>query len=193
MEAILKKILSIIERPFLRFKSFGKGSVIKPWPRRIRGARFVSIGENCFFGDGLVLIATEELHGVRHRPSCIIDDGCVFGSDINISCTNTIVFGKNVLVGSRVFIGDSYHDYEDVTKPVIDQPMAGEAPIRIGDGSFLGIGCAILPGTQLGKGCYVSANSLVGGTFPDHTVISGAPARAVRRYDPVEQKWKWRF
>jgi acetyltransferase-like isoleucine patch superfamily enzyme len=71
--------------------------------------------------------------------------------------------------------------------------MAGEKPIRIGAGTFLGIGSIILPGTTLGKGCYVSGNCVVTGQFPDYTVIASAPGRAVRRYDSVEGKWTFKM
>ncbi|HEY0797833.1 MAG TPA: acyltransferase [Candidatus Baltobacteraceae bacterium] len=193
MNWLLKSTLSTLARSIFRFKSFGRGSVIKPFCRRVSGTEFVSIGDDCFFGDGLVLIATAELNGMRHQPSCTIGNRCVFGTDFAISCTNTIEIGDNVLAGPRVFVGDSYHDYEDVTKPVIDQPMAGEKPIKIGEGTFLGIGSIILPGTTLGKGCYVSGNCVVTGQFPDYTVIAGAPGRAVRRYDPTEKKWTFKM
>jgi acetyltransferase-like isoleucine patch superfamily enzyme len=189
VESLTKWVLSAAARSIFKFKAFGSGSIIKPFCRRISGAKFVSIGANCFFGDGLVLIATDELHGTRHQPSCVIGSGCVFGSDLTISCTTSITIEDNVLASLRVFIGDSYHGYEDVGRPVIEQPMAGEAPIVIGEGSFLGIGSVILPGTRLGKRCYVGANCVVRGQFPDYTVIAAASGRAVKRYDPVEAKW----
>lgn len=189
MGPIVRALLGALARAVFRFKKFGARSVIKPWPRRISGARYISIGEDCFFGDGLVLVATAELHGVRHQPECVIGNRCVFGSDTVISCTNSITIENNVLTSLRVFIGDSYHDYKDVTKPVLDQPMAGEAPIKIGEGSFLGIGCVILPGTTLGKGCYVGANAVVRGTYEDYTVISAERARPIRQYDPRERQW----
>jgi acetyltransferase-like isoleucine patch superfamily enzyme len=42
----------------------------------------------------------------------------------------------------------------------------------------------ILPGTVLGRNVVVGAGAVVRGTFPDHCVIAGVPARIVRRYVP---------
>lgn len=186
---MLKGFIAAVERRVFRFRRFGRGSIIKPFPRRIAGTQYIEIGEECFFGDGLVLIATDRHEGVSHAPSCIFGDRCVFGSDAVISCTNSIVIGSGVLTSSRVFIGDSYHGYEDPGRPVLDQPMAGEAPVRIGDGSFLGIGAVILPGVTLGRNCYVGANAVVTKSFGDYSVIGGVPARLLRRYDPERKIW----
>lgn len=187
--SIVKRVLSAVEGRLFRFRRFGKGSIIKPFARRISGGRYIEIGDDCFFGDGLVLIATDEHAGVSHQPSCVFGDRCVFGSDAVISCTNSITIGNGVLTSSRVFIGDSYHGYEDPARPVLDQPMAGEAPVRIGDGCFIGIGAAIMPGVTLGRNCFVGANAVVTKSFDDYSVVGGVPARLIRRYDPALGKW----
>ena len=93
------------------------------------------------------------------------------------------------MTSSSVYIGDSYHGYEDVDLPVRGQPMRGHAAIVIGEGSFLGIGSAILQGVKLGKHCYVGANAVVTRSFGDYTVIAGNPAKAIRRYDPGSRAW----
>ena len=55
----------------------------------------------------------------------------------------------------------------------------------IGDGSLIGMGATVLNGAVIGRGCLVGANALVteGKTFPDHSLIVGAPAKAVRTLD----------
>ncbi len=52
----------------------------------------------------------------------------------------------------------------------------------VGDGALIGIQAVILNGARIGKGCLVGAGALVteGKTFPDHTLIIGSPAKAVR-------------
>jgi carbonic anhydrase/acetyltransferase-like protein (isoleucine patch superfamily) len=52
----------------------------------------------------------------------------------------------------------------------------------IGDGALVGIQAVIMNGAVIGKGCLVGAGALVteGKQFPDHTLILGSPARAVR-------------
>jgi len=52
----------------------------------------------------------------------------------------------------------------------------------VGDGSLIGIQAVVLNGARIGKGCLVGAAALVteGKEFPDHSLIIGAPAKAVR-------------
>ena len=62
-------------------------------------------------------------------------------------------------------------------------------PVSIGDKTWIGDNVCILPGTRIGRGSVVGANSVVRGVFPDYCVIVGAPARIVKRYDPVRKGW----
>jgi carbonic anhydrase/acetyltransferase-like protein (isoleucine patch superfamily) len=52
----------------------------------------------------------------------------------------------------------------------------------VGDGSLIGIQAVVMNGAVIGKGCLVGAGALVteGKHFPDHTLILGSPAKAVR-------------
>lgn len=51
--------------------------------------------------------------------------------------------------------------------------------VTIGAYSFIGPHSTILPGTRIGKGCLVSAYSLLKGEYPDFSIISGNPATVV--------------
>lgn len=53
----------------------------------------------------------------------------------------------------------------------------------VGDGALIGIQAVVLNGAKIGKGCLVGAGALVteGKEFPDHSLIIGSPAKAVRQ------------
>ena len=55
----------------------------------------------------------------------------------------------------------------------------------VGEGSLIGMGATVLNGAVIGRNCLVGANSLVteGKSFPDRSLIVGAPAKAVRELD----------
>jgi carbonic anhydrase/acetyltransferase-like protein (isoleucine patch superfamily) len=52
----------------------------------------------------------------------------------------------------------------------------------VGDETMIGMGATVLNNARIGKHCLVGANALVteGKTFPDASLIVGAPARVVR-------------
>ena len=52
----------------------------------------------------------------------------------------------------------------------------------IGDNCLIGIGAIVLNGADTGRGSLVGANALVTQckSFPDHSLLMGAPARVVR-------------
>ena len=56
----------------------------------------------------------------------------------------------------------------------------------VGDGSLIGIQAVLLNGVVIGKNCLVGAGAVVteNKTFPDNSLIIGAPAKAVRTLTP---------
>jgi acetyltransferase-like isoleucine patch superfamily enzyme len=183
------RVLHAVERRWYRFKAFGDGSVLAPFPRLVVGARYVSIGKGCFIGAGVTLSVRAEYLGVRHEPVFELGDRSMLGRDLVIACTHAIRIGSSVTVADRVYIGDSHHGYENPDVPVLDQAMTGQAEVRIGDGCFIGVGAAILPGVVLGRGCVVGPNAVVTRSFAPNTVLLGNPAKPIRMYDPEKRAW----
>ena len=91
--------------------------------------------------------------------------------------------GNDVQTGPYVYITDQNHGYENPDE-VVHVQWPNDVPVFIGDGSWLGTGVVILPGTELGRNVVVGAGAVVRGIFPDHCVIAGVPAKIVRRYVP---------
>jgi hypothetical protein len=53
--------------------------------------------------------------------------------------------------------------------------------IEIGDETFVGEDCIILPGARIGRGCIVAAGSVVRGRIPENSLIVGNPGRVIGR------------
>jgi acetyltransferase-like isoleucine patch superfamily enzyme len=126
------------------------------------------------------------------EPNLVIDDGCVIGAQSVISVKNHIHLEKDVILSSSALIMDHNHAFEDVTRAISDQGTTEGGRIRIGQGTWIGHGAAIVCSRgelDLGPNCVVAANAVVARSFPAYSLISGNPARVVKRFDPVKRAW----
>lgn len=97
--------------------------------------------------------------------------------------------GAHTTISGNTFITNIDHDYKRIGQHIMKQAhICNET--TIGENCFIGYGVAIQAGTKLGKQCVVGANSVVRGDFPDYSVIVGAPARIVKRYDANQNRWR---
>lgn len=91
-----------------------------------------------------------------------IQDGSVLHADAGFP----LVLGERVTVGHQVMLHGC----------------------SVGDESLIGIGAVVLNGARIGRNCIVGAGALVteGKSFPDGSLIVGAPAKVVRELTPEQ-------
>ena len=154
-------------------------------------ARRISLGNSVSLRKGAWLnVATEDMRG---EPVIVIEDNCAIGTDSIISAKNQIYIERDVLIAQSVLIVDHNHAYEDITAPIMKQGITEGGRIRIGQGSWISHGAAILcPKGELriGRNCVVAANSVVTRSIPDYSLVAGLPARIIRQYDPEKKSWR---
>jgi acetyltransferase-like isoleucine patch superfamily enzyme len=59
--------------------------------------------------------------------------------------------------------------------------LQGFGTITVGNDTFIGENCLILPGTSIGSGCILGAGAVVRGKIPDDSFVIGDPAKIVGR------------
>ena len=121
-----------------------------------------------------------------------IEDGCIIGTRCTLSAKNLIHLEPDVITASSVLIQDHNHAYEDLNIPIRDQGVSDGGVIRIGKGSWIGFGAAIVCSRGelvLGRHCVVAANAVVTRSAPPYSVLAGNPARIIKQYDPVRGTW----
>jgi acetyltransferase-like isoleucine patch superfamily enzyme len=168
------------------YGAFGARSVIVP-PARVMRPDCVFVGDDVRVHEHAWIAVVEAIEGVTPRLS--IGNGTSIGRFCHLACVGEIEIGPEVLAAERVFIADTYHGYEDVTRPVITQPMAAPEKVTIGWGSFLGEGAIVLAGVTIGEQAYVGAGAVVTHDVPPRTIVAGNPARVVRRWDDASGEW----
>lgn len=159
-------------------------------PSRIIGGRNISLGKNTSVLSGARLEAINEYGHQSFNPKLSIGHNVSIGQNSHIIATDNVTIGNDVLISGNVYIGSCSHQYSDISKSIIVQPLTSN-PVSIGDDSFIGYGAAIFPGVHLGKHCVVGALSVVrAGWYPDGTVIVGCPAKVIKKYNEETQAWE---
>jgi len=146
----------------------------------------IKLGSSVFLEKDVWLNVIWEAIG---EPKIIIDDNCWIGPRSIISTKNCIHLQRDVTLDAWVLLMDHGHGYEDIERPIREQPPPPGGRIRIGRGCRIGYGAAIVcPRGELvlGPNCVVLPNSLVTASAPPYSLISGNPARVIEKLEPVK-------
>lgn len=166
------------------FRMIGRGAFLFR-PFRIDGARGIEMGSKTVLQRGTWLYCC----GIEGIPASLkIGKGCVFGYNNHITAVRDVVIGDNVLTANNVYISDNLHGYENITKPILHQPVRFKKSVVIGDGCWIGENACII-GACIGKNCVIGANAVVTHDIPDYSVAVGVPAEVIRQFDPHSKKW----
>ncbi len=165
------------------FGYFGSGAALMAPQGVVYNEKYLSIGDETLIGPNVCLTAgIGPGQPMLASPTVTIGRKCIIGRGSHIIGHWSIVLGDEIQTGPYVYITDQNHGYEDPDSAVGWQ-QPNEAAVSIGSGSWLGANVVILPGTQLGRNTVVAAGAVVRGTFPDHVVLGGVPAKILRHYD----------
>ena len=163
-----------------RFGAFGRDSVICFPPNAIFNEGSIHIGRGTLLGPQITLSAGMVPGQVMvSDPVISIGDRCLIGKGSGIVGHLEIRIGDDVWTGHHVYVTDQNHGYSDLDVPISRQVMP-ERPVSVGDGSWIGHGSVLLPGTRIGRHVVIGANSVVTGPIPDNCVAAGVPARVIR-------------
>ena len=102
-----------------------------------------------------------------------IGDRVFLNNGVFVSCVHEITIGDDVAIANDAYLTDSdSHGVEGRT--------VREAPIRIGNGVWIGARSIILPGVTIGSRALIAAGAVVTRDVPDDTLVGGNPARVIR-------------
>jgi acetyltransferase-like isoleucine patch superfamily enzyme len=161
--SIIQNMLKIFTTPFMVYGYFDRSIFNYRKHTRISSSACLSDKKNIEIGDHV---------WIWHHT--IIDGSC------------GVTIGKGSQIGAWVGIfSHSSHfairllgvDYIKIAKE--NRPGYVRRSVEIGEYCFIGAGVKILPGVKLGKGCLVSADSVVTRSAADYSILAGNPAKVV--------------
>jgi maltose O-acetyltransferase len=118
-----------------------------------------------------------------HRRTLVTGWGRIRMGDRVFLNSGTVLFSVlEVVIGNEVAIANEAYLMDSDSHGVEGRPVK-EAPIHIGDGTWIGARAMVLPGVTIGRRCLIAAGAVVSRDVPDDTLVAGNPARVVRELD----------
>jgi acetyltransferase-like isoleucine patch superfamily enzyme len=172
--------------PLPRFASCGE-NVVFARPRYIAHAGRVSVGDDSYLGKGSSLCVVPGKQGLGEIR---VGKRVWVTGRLTIYSECSVTLEDNVLIAGGVFISDASRGHATAEMPYRDQPNEDAAPIVIGEGSWLGQNCVVMPGVTIGRRCIIGSNSVVTTSLAPGSVAVGAPARVVKQWDWEAKVWR---
>lgn len=98
-----------------------------------------------------------------------------------------ITMGHMVFISRRAFLCTASHDISDIGRPL------KTAPIKIGNGVWIGAEAYVGPGVTIGDGAVIAARAVVVNDVPAWTVVGGNPARVIKERPVNRSEWETAF
>lgn len=171
------------------FRQFGLTSRIRPKFNVLIGEKYISVGEECYFGKDVQLTATDAFEGQVFTPSITIGNNCSIHDYAHVTAINCIRIGNNVRTGKNVLITDNAHGASDPTLLDIapnHRPLYSKGPVIIEDNVWIGAKSSIMPGVTIGRGAIIGAGSVVTKDVPAYALAAGNPARVIKMMTPLQ-------
>jgi acetyltransferase-like isoleucine patch superfamily enzyme len=170
------------------FGKIGQGSIVYK-PLRKLNLQNVFIGNDVYLYKHSRIETIKRWGNTEYTPKIIIGNRVSFEQHLHMTCATKIEIGDDTVVLADVMITDINHSYQEINKNIMRQPLEVKETV-IGNYCFIGMGTKIMAGTKLGDNCIVGCNSVVIGEFPGYTVLAGAPAKIIKRYDFTAGIWR---
>lgn len=111
-----------------------------------------------------------------------------FGKHCFINFNAVILAQAPVRFGDYCMVGPNC-SFITINHPVNDHEMRKGGweqakPITVGENTWFGSNCTVLPGVTIGKDCVIGAGTLVTKDVPDNSLVLGSPGHVVRTLSP---------
>ena len=181
----------IFVKQFLRFDiSSGLGSDGVGNGCSISGAERISVGKDCFFGEGTELTALGNHFSQKLNSHLSIGNHvrCVGGC--RITCAGSIMLEDDVLLGPEVFITDHNHGMDPYYPGGYSKQPLIVKDVHVGQGAWLGQRVCVMPGVTVGAHSIIGASSVVTHDIPPYTIAVGSPAKVVKVWNAGTDCWE---
>lgn len=153
------------------------------FPIYLHGGEYVKIGNRFRSDQRLRLEAISKMSAEVFTPEILFGNNVYIQKDCHIAAINKIHIGNNVLIASKVYIGDHSHgklNKDDIEIPPGQRKLYSKGAVIIEDNVWIGENAIILPGVRIGKNCVIGAGSVVTKNCLANCIYAGNPAKMIK-------------
>lgn len=132
----------------------------------------LAIGEGTHVGSFTKIKATDGPLAIGKNVQ--IATGCCITSH-----TAGVAIGDDCLIGPNVSILGNRYRYDDLAVPMRLQGTESTRGIRLAADVWVGAGCCLLDGADVGAGSILTPNTVVAGPIPPGSIVQGSPAEVI--------------
>ena len=181
--ATIRAVRAAVLRPFM-FPAVSFGKDVK-----LIGLRGILIAKNSVIGSGTWININCPVPG---KTSLRIGENSFVGQDNFFSVGSEIVCGPYLLTARNCSFVCSTHIYSDPLEPYLKTGTSATDSITIGANCFFGLNARVVGNINIGHGCVIGAGADVRHDVPPFSLVAGAPARIIKRYDFSKRVWvRW--
>lgn len=163
--------------------------------RLIRKPYYIRNKNNIIYGSGFTTGYNIRIEASANEKSIFIGDNVVIGDYCHIVGRKKLSIGDNTLIASRVFISDTSHGSYNIELSDCPNIPPRERKLifketKIGKNVWIGENVSVLQGVTIGNGAIIGANSVVTKDIPANCIAAGSPAKVIKEYDEMSNKWK---
>ena len=148
-------------------------SPLRVWFLRLFGAK---IGENVVIERiRLINLYRTGIGGITIGKNCFLGDGVTLDLAKRITLEDDVTLSFDVMVLTHTNVGYRHHPVQKFIPSVAE-------PVRLKKGCFVGVRTVILPGITIGEGAAVAAGAVVTKDVHHGTLVGGVPAKVIRRF-----------
>jgi acetyltransferase-like isoleucine patch superfamily enzyme len=150
-------------------------------------ARIKSLRDNYVFRKRSILVAFSGGGYFEYKVNISFKGTCYIGPHAYWSGKGGIEIGNNVIFGPNTTIWSTSHNiHSKKSIPYGDKSEDLNAPVKIGDNTWIGLGAIILKGVTIGEGAVIGAGSVVTKDVPPCAIVVGNPGKVINYRDEQE-------
>lgn len=144
------------------------GNLKVTWPQKVK------IGSNCTIENVFFKHDGPYSEGV----SIIVGKNCFIGNDVEINICKNVIIGDYTLIGSGTKIVDHNHG---IRKGILINTQSAKdiKDIIIEEDVWIGFNSVILPGSRIGRGSILAAQSVLNKEMRENEIWAGVPAKKI--------------